>query len=139
MLAYVGLDPRTDVRWVTHPGPEAVRLLAAGRIDAFMSIPPQAQELRARKIGRLVVDTSVDRGRPGASSSGDSRRSMTTHLQTMKDVPYNQWRAYNPEDAVRFYSLRLHEIGMIKTNPQKLIAQGTDWRFLNELKMELKG
>jgi hypothetical protein len=25
------------------------------------------------------------------------------------------------------------------TSPQKLIAHGTDWRFLNELKKELKG
>jgi NitT/TauT family transport system substrate-binding protein len=35
--------------------------------------------------------------------------------------------------------LRLHEIGMVKRTPQKIIAQGTDWRFLNELKKELKG
>ena len=28
--------------------------------------------------------------------------------------------------------------GMIKSTPQKVIAQGTDWRFLNELKKELK-
>jgi hypothetical protein len=42
-------------------------------------------------------------------------------------------------DAVRFYSLRLHEAGLIKSSPQKIIAQGTDWRFLNELKRELKG
>ena len=34
---------------------------------------------------------------------------------------------------------RLHEAGMIKSTPQKIIAQGTDWRFLNELKKELKG
>jgi NitT/TauT family transport system substrate-binding protein len=27
---------------------------------------------------------------------------------------------------------------MIKSTPQKIIAQGTDWRFLNELKKELK-
>jgi NitT/TauT family transport system substrate-binding protein len=60
-------------------------------------------------------------------------------LQTMKDVPYNKWREYNPEDTVRFYALRLHEAGMIKSSPQKIIAQGTDWRFLNELKRELKG
>jgi NitT/TauT family transport system substrate-binding protein len=40
---------------------------------------------------------------------------------------------------VRFYALRLHEAEMIKSTPQKLIAQGTDWRFLNELKRELKG
>jgi NitT/TauT family transport system substrate-binding protein len=60
-------------------------------------------------------------------------------LQTMRDVPYSQWREYNPEDTLRFYALRLHEAGMIKSGPQKLLAQGTDWRFLNELKKELKG
>jgi len=27
---------------------------------------------------------------------------------------------------------------MIQSNPNKLITQGTDWRFLNELKKELK-
>ena len=42
------------------------------------------------------------------------------------------------EDTVRFYALRLHEAGMIKSSPQKVLAQGTDWRFLNELKKELK-
>jgi NitT/TauT family transport system substrate-binding protein len=40
---------------------------------------------------------------------------------------------------VRFYALRLHGVGMIKSSPQKIIAEGTDWRFLNELKKELKG
>jgi NitT/TauT family transport system substrate-binding protein len=60
-------------------------------------------------------------------------------LQTMKDVPYTKWRNYDPEDTMRFYALRLNEIGMIKSTPQRLIAQGTDWRFLNELKKELKG
>jgi NitT/TauT family transport system substrate-binding protein len=60
-------------------------------------------------------------------------------LQVMKDIPYGQWRAYSPEDTLRFYALRLHEVGMLKSSPQKLIAQGTDWRFLNELKRELKG
>ena len=37
------------------------------------------------------------------------------------------------------YALRLREAGMIKSTPQRLIAQGTDWRFFNELKKELKG
>jgi len=58
--------------------------------------------------------------------------------QTLKELPYNRWREYDPEDAVRFYSLRLHESGLIRSSPQKIIAQGTDWRFLNELKKELK-
>ncbi|HXJ53997.1 MAG TPA: ABC transporter substrate-binding protein [Burkholderiales bacterium] len=59
-------------------------------------------------------------------------------LQTMRDVPYGRWRDFDPEDTVRFYALRLHEAGMIRSSPQKIIAQGTDWRFLNELRRELK-
>jgi NitT/TauT family transport system substrate-binding protein len=60
-------------------------------------------------------------------------------LQTMKDIPYNRWREYEPEDTVRFFSLRLHEVGMIKSSPEQIISRGTDWRFFNELKQELKG
>jgi NitT/TauT family transport system substrate-binding protein len=59
-------------------------------------------------------------------------------LQTLNDVPYNNWREYDAEDTIRFYALRLHEAGMIKASPQKIIADGTDWRFLNEVKRELK-
>ena len=60
-------------------------------------------------------------------------------LQAMKEIPYNHWRDYDPEDTVRFHALRLHEAGMIKSGPQKIIAQGTDWRFLKDLRKELKG
>ncbi len=59
-------------------------------------------------------------------------------LDVLRNLPYNQWRVANPEDTLRFYGLRLHEVGMIKTPPNELIARGTDWRFLNELKRELK-
>jgi NitT/TauT family transport system substrate-binding protein len=60
-------------------------------------------------------------------------------LQTLSDVPYDKWREYDPEDTLRYYTLRLHEIGRIKSIPQEIIAENTDWRFLNELKRELKG
>jgi NitT/TauT family transport system substrate-binding protein len=59
-------------------------------------------------------------------------------LQTLSDVAYDKWREYDPEDTIRFYALRLHEIGRIKSIPQRIIAENTDWRFLNELKRELK-
>ena len=59
-------------------------------------------------------------------------------LEVLKSLPYSRWRQNDPEDSLRFHALRLHEVGMIKTSPQKIIAQGTDWRFLNELKKELK-
>ena len=60
-------------------------------------------------------------------------------LQTMKEIQYARWREYDAEDTVRLYALRLYEAGMIKSTPSKIIAQGTDWRFFNELKRELKG
>jgi NitT/TauT family transport system substrate-binding protein len=182
MAAYVGLDPRKDIKWAIHPSADSMRLLAEGKIDAFLAFPPDGQELRARKIGHVVVNSAVDRpwaqyfccivaGNRGfvrkhpvatkrvvrailkaadvcaleperaARAVGDRgyAKSYDYALQTMKEVPYGKWRDYDPEDTIRFYALRLHEAGMIKATPQKIIGQGTDWRFLNELKKELKG
>jgi NitT/TauT family transport system substrate-binding protein len=60
-------------------------------------------------------------------------------LQALKEIPYAKWRDYDPEDTIRFYALRLRETGMIKSSPNKIIADSVDWRFLNELKREMKG
>ena len=179
LMAYIGLDPRTDVTIVAHP--EAMQLFEAKQVDAYIASPPTAQELRAKHIGRVVVNTSVDRPwsqyfccvvaghqafvqqhpvatkralrailkganicalEPERAAQALVNTGLTHRydyaLQAMKDVPYGRWREYDPEDTVRFYALRLHEVGMLKSTPQKLIAQGTDWRFLNELKKELK-
>jgi NitT/TauT family transport system substrate-binding protein len=182
MVAHVGLDPRKDVNFVEHPAGEGKRLLAEGKVDAYLGFPPDPQELRARNIGHVVVNSAVDRPwsqyfcclttahrefvrrYPVATKrvlrailkgadlcaleperaaralvDGDFTPRYDYALQTMKDVPYNKWRVYDPADSVRFYALRLREAGMIKSAPQRLIQQGTDWRFLNELKKELKG
>ena len=182
MAAHVGLDPRKDITWVTGPAGEAMRLLAEGKVDAFLGFPPEPQELRARKIGHVVVNSNVDRPwsqyfccmaagnrefvrkHPVATkralrailkatdlcASGPDRvarflvdkgytKRYDYALQALKDIPYFRWREFDPEDTLRFYALRLHEAGMVKSTPNKLIAQGTDWRFLNELKKELKG
>jgi NitT/TauT family transport system substrate-binding protein len=182
MMAYVGVDPGKDIQWVTQPPAESMQLLAAGKVDAFLGFPPEPQELRAKKIGHVVVNSSVDRPwsqyfccmvagnrefvqkhpvatkralrailkanticalEPERAARFLVDNGFTTSydyaLQTMRDVPYSQWREYNPEDTLRFYALRLHEAGMIKSGPQKLLAQGTDWRFLHALKKEMKG
>jgi NitT/TauT family transport system substrate-binding protein len=179
MLAYVGLDANKDVTWVTNPSPESMRLLADGKVDAFLGFPPDPQELRAKKIGHVVIDSGSDRPwsqyfccmvtanrdfvrkhpvatkralrgilkaanlcalepQRAARRIADRGYNYDYALATLKDIPYDKWREYDAEDTVRFYSLRLHEIGMIKSGPQKILAQGTDWRFLNELKKELK-
>jgi len=182
MAAYVGLAPQKDITWVTSPPAEAVQLLTEGKIDALMAFPPLVQELRAKRIGHVVVSSTVDRPwsqyfccmvvghrefvRKHPVATKRAVRAIVkatdlcarepervaqflvdkgyvsrydTALQVIKELPYNVWREYDPEDTVRFYALRLHEAGMLKSSPQKLIAQGTDWRFLKELKKELKG
>jgi NitT/TauT family transport system substrate-binding protein len=58
-------------------------------------------------------------------------------LQTLNDNPYAHWRDYDAEDTVRFYALRLHEVGVKKLR-QRIIADGTDFRFFYEVKRELK-
>jgi NitT/TauT family transport system substrate-binding protein len=59
-------------------------------------------------------------------------------LETVTSIPYAQWRELDPEDSLRFFGLRLHEAGMIDSSPNQLITEGTDWRFLKDLKRELK-
>ncbi len=182
IAAHVGLDPRKDINWVALPAPEAMQKLAEGTIDALIGFPPVPQEMRAKKIGHVILNSALDR--PWSqyfccivAGNRDyvakypiaTKRALRAVLkatdvcalepdraaqvlvdrgfakqreyarQAMRDVPYNRWREYDPEDTVRYYALRLHEVGMIKAGPQKIIAQGTNWRFLNELKKELKG
>ena len=58
-------------------------------------------------------------------------------VRTLSDVPYGKWRDYDPEDTIRFYALRLHEAGMIKSSPDRILAESADWRFLREVRREL--
>ena len=62
MLAYVGMDPRNNVKWVAGPtATDAMPLFVNGKADAFMAFAPQGQELRAKKIGHVILDTAQDR------------------------------------------------------------------------------
>jgi NitT/TauT family transport system substrate-binding protein len=65
-------------------------------------------------------------------------RRYDIRLEVLKELPYHRGRDASPEDTLRFHALRLGEVGMIKSTPQKIIAQGTDSRFFNELRKELK-
>ena len=181
MAAYVGLNPAKDIEWVLSPSVDPLELFSDNKIDAFLGLPPEPQILRARKIGHVIVNSSIDRPwsqhyccmltgnrefvrrHPIATKrvlrailkatdfcasdpAGAARRmvdegfatSYDYAFQTLNEVPYNKWREYDPEDTMRFYSLRMREAGLIKSTPNKIIAEATEWRFLNELKRELK-
>jgi NitT/TauT family transport system substrate-binding protein len=181
IVAYIGVDPR-QIRWINAPSAaEAVQTFVDRKADAFFAFAPQGEELRARKAGRVILNTTYDRpwsqyfccmvsarrdfaekypvatlralrafmkavdlcaqqpetaARYLATKGYEPRYELA--LAILKDLPYRRWRDANPEDTLRFHALRLHEVGIIKSSPQKLIAQGTDWRFLTELKRELK-
>ena len=67
-----------------------------------------------------------------------TNRPMRSHWNVINSLSYDRWRTHDPESSLRFFGVRLHEAGLIKTSPETLIKKGTDWRFLNELKKELK-
>lgn len=182
IVSYVGLNPDTDVNYVWVNKSEAMRLFQDGKIDAFISFPPGPQELMDKGIGKLLLDTNVDRpwsqyfccmiaGRkefiekyPIATRRAlrailkandivvenpelatqkmidkkirnESERKYV--LQALKDIPYDKWRDYDPEETIRFFALRLREVGMMQTTPEDFIKQSTDWSFLNSLRDEL--
>ena len=181
MASYVGLNPAKDIHWVTSTSPKPMELFAEGKIDAFLGWPPEPQELRARNIGRVIVNTATDRpwSQYFCCVHAGNRDYVRKHpvatkrvlrafikatdlcvsqpewvaqrivdagftprydyaLQTLKEIPYAKWREYDAADAIRFHALRLRESGFIKAAPNKILADGTDWRFFNELKRELK-
>ena len=160
---------------------QPVALFADGKIDAFVAIPPEPQELRARHIGHVLFNSIVDRpwsqyfccmlagnreyvrkypvatkrvlrailkaadvcaSEPERVAQSLVNRGFAARydyaVEALREVKYDRWREYDPEDTVRYYALRLYEKGMIKSLPNKLIAENTDWRFLNQLKRELK-
>ena len=78
------------------------------------------------------------RGSPAELVDAGFTTQLDYAVQTLAEVPYGRWHEYDPEDTIRFYAFRLHEAGMIRSTPQEILADGTDWRFVNELKRELK-
>jgi NitT/TauT family transport system substrate-binding protein len=181
MAAQIGLDPKKDINWVLSGSVDPMQLFVDGKIDAFLSYMPQAQDLRARHIGRVLLKTAVDRpwsqyfccmlaanrgfvrNYPAATKrvtraflkaadlcaseparvaqrlvDGRFTARYDYAFEALSELPYDKWREYDPEDTLRFYALRMREAGFIKSTPQRIIADGTDWRFLDELKRELK-
>jgi NitT/TauT family transport system substrate-binding protein len=64
----------------------------------------------------------------------DDKESMA---QAYREIPYDKWRHYSPEDTIRYYALRLKELGIIKHSPQDYISKNTDWSHLASLKKEM--
>ena len=56
----------------------------------------------------------------------------------LAEIPFNAWRSYDPEDSVRFPALRLKKAGLLKGTPNRIVSRGTDFRFIEEIRREMK-
>jgi NitT/TauT family transport system substrate-binding protein len=182
IMAYVGINPLTDVNWIeTGTFGQPMDLFVEGKADAFLGFPPQPQQVRAKKIGHTLINIALDKpwsqhfccmlvGYPPFVSKHPVatkrairavlkaadvcarepertarymvekgyEESYALALEVVKELSYDAWREFNPEDTLRFLTLRLHEVGMVKSTPQRIIERGTNFSFLNELKKEMK-
>ncbi len=182
----VGIDPNRDIDWVDYALADSKRLLAEGKLDAYLGFSPDPQELRATQVGHVLLNSAVDRPwsqyfcclvaankefvrkypvaakratramramrailKAGALCASDSKLAVKAFVapgydanpeyarEAIRGLPCDRWLELDPEETVRFYAVRQREAEMAKGAPQKLIAQRTDWRILEQLKREM--
>ena len=182
MAAYVGLDPKRDIGWITQGEESPMEIFASGQADAFLGFPPEPQILREMGHKRVILNTVLDhpwsqyfccvlygsqswiREHPVATkrflramykaaefctanpqvaaqqlADGGYAERYDYALNTIEAIPYDLWHDYSADDTMRFYALRLHDAGMLENPPNKLIQEGSDWTYLDEVRRELKG
>jgi NitT/TauT family transport system substrate-binding protein len=103
----------------------------------------QRHPIATRRVVRAILKaTDLCAHEPARVAQNIVHRGLTGRYdyerQALSELPYYKWRDYNAEDTIRFYSLRLYEAGLIRSSPNKILAQHTDWRFFDEVKRELK-
>ena len=88
---------------------------------------------KAQDLCALDPDTAARRAvELGATDRLDYAR------RVMADIPYGAWREFDPAASLRFYALRLREAGMVQSSPREILARGSDFRLLGELRQEMK-
>jgi NitT/TauT family transport system substrate-binding protein len=123
---------------VDHPWSQYFCCMLCGSADYVTRYPVATK----RVLRAFLKAVDICRSQPAAAArsivDNDIADQYGYALQGLTEARYDTWREYDPEDTLRFYALRMHELGMISSSPNRIIAEGTDWRFLNELKRELK-
>lgn len=123
---------------VDRPWSEYYCCMVAGRADYVEQYP-----LATKRVLRAILKAADFCASDPTSAARElvDRGFLPSYdlaLTTLQNTAHDKWRAYDAEDSVRFYALRMKEMGMIKSSPQTILADGTDFRFLTELKRELK-
>jgi NitT/TauT family transport system substrate-binding protein len=112
--------------------------MLAGRAEYVRQYPLATKRVLRALLKAVDLCVSEPESVARRMVDGGFAASYDYALKTLSDARYDRWREFDPEDTLRFFALRMYEVGLIKSTPQELIAEGSDWRFVNELKRELK-
>ncbi len=107
----------------------------------------RANPVAVKRATRAIL-RAIDAGKrdlrataKAAIEKGTYKAAPVITEQVVYDVIKDQsfdWRDYDPEETVRFFSLRLADAKLIKKSPQQIIAEGTDFAYFRQLRKELK-
>ena len=190
LLAYIGMDPRTDVNFI-EIGPDIPALRDAfvdGRSEAFIASAANGPQLRRnpKNPGTVILDTTMDKpwsqyyccqlvanrdwarrnpvatkrvtravlraadlvtkDRPSAAhqyvaggffSTTPAATDEEIVNEVIRDLSYD-WRELDPEETLRFFAVRLADAKLVKSTSQQIIAQGSDFAYMRQLRSELK-
>jgi len=132
-IGHVVLDGTVDPPWSQYFGG-----MVTGNRD-FAEKHPAATKRALRAILK-AADVCAREPERAARYDVDNGLASYTYdqaLDAITGISYAAWREFDPEDTLRFYALRLKEAGIVKSTPAEIIARGTDWRYLEEIKREL--
>ena len=124
------LDTMTDKPWSQY---ECCHLVAS---RDWARQNPIATKRATRAVLKATDRAAKDHARAAHDSvaSGYPKEESLV-LAAMNMCKYN-WRDVEPEETVRFFALRLADAKVIKSTPQQLIAGGTDFAWMRQLRSQ---
>jgi NitT/TauT family transport system substrate-binding protein len=132
-IGHVILNTTTDDPWRHF-----YCCMISGRREFVERYPVATKRvLRAFAKAQQLCDIDPETAARKIVESGLTER-MEFARNLVAEIPYGAWRSYDPADSLRFYALRLRETGLVASTPAEILERGADFRFLEELKRELK-
>jgi NitT/TauT family transport system substrate-binding protein len=122
----------------TEPWSKTFCCLAVGHA-AFVENHPIATK---RALRAMLKATDMCASEPEKAAQrlveGGFARNYDYAFDMITGLRYDAWREIDSEHSLRFYAEQLRRLGQLKSDPDAVVADGAELRFLNELKHELK-
>jgi NitT/TauT family transport system substrate-binding protein len=132
-IGRVILNTTTDDPWRNY-----FCCMVAANSD-FLARSPNAAKaaLRALLMANEMCSSNPEQAAEWLVQEGQSP-TLDFAMRTLADLPYDAWRSFDPEDSLRFYALRMREAGLVSASPDRIVADGSDWRIVEALTRELR-